>query len=378
VSAGTPPPGAARYSPAQLAGATLANLRGMTPGRLRRLCERCHGTEGALEALRSGRAFGLLVGDTPPSRRPELASLVAAWRARASEATTARLLEARGVHVWLEGGHDDPIGAGIPDRPAVLLGEGARPDVLGRPRVAVVGTRQATPHGAADARELGAYLAGEGVTVVSGLAIGIDGAAHEGALEAVGGVVGVVATGLDIVYPRRHAHLDACVRDHGVVVSETAYGIGPLRGRFPVRNRIIAALADVVVVVEATATGGARITAQHALDYGRPVLAVPGSRRNPAAAGTNALIADGAHPLLEWSDVVLALGMTPGDRRQRAAPAPPTGADARVLAALGGEPATPDELATRCALGITEIASALTRLARAGWISIERGCAWPR
>ena len=98
-----------------------------------------------------------------------------------------------------------------------------------------------------------------------------------------------------------------------MIVSEQAFGVGPRPGLFPVRNRIIAALADVVVVVEATIRGGARITAQYGLEYGRPVLAVPGSRRNPAAAGTNALIADGAHPLVDWSDVALALGMTPGD-----------------------------------------------------------------
>ena len=117
--------------------------------------------------------------------------------------------------------------------------------VFERPRVAVVGTRDATPHGLADARELGAYLASEGVTVVSGLAIGIDGAAHEGAIDAGGGAVGVVATGLDVVYPRRHAVLYERVRATGVLTGETGYGVGPLRSRFPVRNRIIAAFADV-------------------------------------------------------------------------------------------------------------------------------------
>ncbi len=128
------------------------------------------------------------------------------------------------------------------------------------PRVAIVGTRAATHHGLEDARELGGFLARAGVTVVSGLAIGIDGAAHEGALDAGGLVVGVVATGLDIEYPRRHRALYKRVREAGVVVTEHGYGVPPHPPRFPFRNRIIAALADFVVVVEATATGGARIT----------------------------------------------------------------------------------------------------------------------
>src|SRR5207245_8489766 len=127
--------------------------------------------------------------------------------------------------------------------------------------------------------------------------------------------IGIVATGLDVVYPRRHVALYERVRRHGVLLGEHTFGVAPGRARFPVRNRIIAALADVVVVVEATLKGGSRITAERALDYGRPLLAMPGSRRNPAAAGTNALIAAGAHPLLEPSDVLLAIGLTPGPRR---------------------------------------------------------------
>src|SRR5262249_32485782 len=146
--------------------------------------------------------------------------------------------------------------------------------------------------------------------------------------------VGVVATGLDIEYPRRHAALYRRVRTQGIVLGETGYGIGPTPWRFPVRNRIIAALADVVVVVEATLTGGARITAEHAARYDRTVFAVPGSRRNAAAAGTNALIADGAYPLTDWSDLLLALGMTPGARRSKPLRAAPDADGRAVLDAL--------------------------------------------
>ena len=226
-------------------------------------------------------------------------------------------------------------------------------------------------------REIGAVLADAGVTVVSGLAIGIDAAAHEGALDAGGVVVGVLGTGLDVVYPRRHRLLFDRVRRHGLLVSEFAYGLQPRPESFPIRNRIIAALADVVVVVEATARGGARITAERAVDYGRPVLAMPGARRNPAAAGTNALIADGAEPLLEPADVLLALGLTAGSRGHdtRVAPA---GTAAAVLHACGGEAATVDQLVSRTGLAPDQVAVAVRELERTGWIERSHGACWPR
>jgi DNA processing protein len=260
----------------------------------------------------------------------------------------------------------------------VLLAEGDEPTALSGPRVAVVGTRAATPHGLADAREVGEVLGRAGVSVVSGLAIGIDAAAHEGALDAGGAVVGVVATGLDVVYPRRHVALFQRVQRSGLVVSELGYGVQPRPGAFPVRNRIIALLADVVVVVEATLRGGARITAERALEYGRPVLAMPGSRRNPAAEGTNALIADGAHPLLDPTDVLLALGLTPGSRRVKRAP-PARGTEAaRVLTACGGEPATFDQLASRTGLTADQVAVAVRELERSGWLERAQGLCWPK
>jgi DNA processing protein len=259
----------------------------------------------------------------------------------------------------------------------VLVAEGSRPDALDQPRVAIVGTRAATPHGLADAHELAGTLAAAGVTIVSGLALGIDGAAHAGAVAAGGCTVGVVATGLDVEYPRRHRRLYHDVRAHGLVLGETGYGVRPDPTRFPIRNRIIAALADVVVVVEATLTGGARITADHALTYQRPVFAVPGSRRNPAAAGTNALIADGAHPCTDWTDLLLALGLTPAARRAPATRLAPDGDDTTVLRALGGEPATPEQIAARTHLDPARVAAALATLQRTGWVSLDRGVVWP-
>ena len=274
-----------------------------------------------------------------------------------------------------------PIDEGIDDRPAVLFTEGDRADALERPRVAVVGTRAATPHGLADARELGAALARAGIVVVSGLAIGIDGAAHEGALDAGGAVIGVVATGLDVVYPRRHGNLYQRVKAQGLIVGEQPFGIGPHPARFPVRNRIIAGLSDVTIVVEATQRGGARITARHALEYGRSVLAIPGSRRNPSARGCNELIAEGAQPLLDPADIAVALELSPGSRRHPARGRPDlagaTTEERAVFRALGGEPATADELVGRTGIAPGAVAVAVSGLTRAGRTSRAHGLVWP-
>jgi DNA processing protein len=363
----------------ELAGATLACLPSMTPRRLRALLELFGDCRAALAAVRGRRALAALVGSGVVHEQ-DRDRLARDW-AGADPCTIAVALASRGTRIYLLGSSGYPIADAVPDRPAVLLAEGARPEVLERPRVAIVGTRSASPHGLRDARDLGAHVARAGITVVSGLAIGVDGAAHEGALDAGGGVVGVVATGLDVVYPRRHSVLYERVRSEGLLVSESAFGVRPARDRFPVRNRIIAGLADVVVVVEATLTGGARITANYALEYDRPVLAVPGSRRNPAAAGCNALLADGAHPLLEPDDVLVALGMCAGGRRGWGAPPArptPSGEPAAVLKALAGEAATADQLASRTSLPPGRVALALRSLERDRWVEFSRGLVWPR
>ena len=341
----------------RLAAATLASLPGVTPARLDDLFERWPDPRRCLAALRSGD-------------RPD-------WVRAFDDASIASVLRARAPHVFVAGDDDYPIREPLPQQPRVLLGDGARVDALDRPRVAIVGTRAATPHGLADARELGAFLADTGFTIVSGLAIGVDGAAHEGALDAGGTVVGVVATGLDVVYPRRHARLFARVREAGLIVGEHGYGVGPEAGRFPVRNRIIAALADAVVVVEATPKGGTRSTVDRALEYARPVLAIPGSRRNPAAAGCNALLAEGATPLLEPTDVLVALDLAAGTTgwARRAAPPDPDGT--AVLRALAGEPATIDQACARSGLTPARLAGAARALERAGRLTRRHGLLWP-
>ena len=301
------------------------------------------------------------------------------WARAARPDATRALLQRRGTHVWIDGDGDTPIREAIPGRPPVLFGEGAAPDAFAAPRVAIVGTRSATPHGLADARELGGFLAAAGITVVSGLAIGIDGAAHEGALAGGGRAVGVVATGLDVTYPRRHRALYAGVREHGVVVSEHAYGIQPHAAQFPVRNRIIAALCDVCVVVEATVT-------RRRDDHGpvrerlrprgvRAARRAPQPRRGRLQRADQGRRADPARPGRHPHRT------GPGPRRSAVA----TGARAAVdadetaaLDALGGEPATIDQLVGRTGLSPGRLAGVLRRLEQAGHIEKGRGRWWPR
>ncbi|MGZ4795831.1 MAG: DNA-processing protein DprA [Acidimicrobiia bacterium] len=356
-----------------VAAAALVGLARMNPYRLRRLFAVWPDPRDVVRAVRTELAVDAL----REQGRRDPTDLVRGWSVRIDLDGTERLLEAHETHVRITGDDDYPIDTGIEDHPAVLLAEGRRPDALDRPRVAVVGTRAATPHGLADAYELGSVLARAGVTVVSGLAIGIDGAAHEGALDAGGAVVGVLGTGLDVVYPRRHTVLHHRVREHGLLVSEYCHGTQPHPSRFPARNRIIAGLADVVVVVEATATGGARITADRATDYGRELCVYPGSRRNPSARGSNEMLR-AAHVVVDPDDVLGVLGLTEGERRTP--PDAPTGTtveERTVLAALGGEPATVDEITSRCRLDPGPVAVAVAGLVRAGLVRRAHGLLWP-
>ncbi|HXJ79457.1 MAG TPA: DNA-processing protein DprA [Candidatus Methylomirabilis sp.] len=244
---------------------------------------------------------------------------------------------------------------GIPDPPDVLYVRGAlvREDALA---VAVVGSRRATEYGEGVAEELGAQLAARGITVVSGLARGIDSAAHRGALRAGGRTIAVLGSGVDVVYPPENRRLAARIEASGAVLSQFAPGTPPLPHHFPLRNRVIAGLALAVVVVEAAARSGALITARMAAEFGREVMAVPGRVTSPASRGAHALIRDGATLIESWEDVVAELparwrecvtSTTGGERAARADDRATTrhGEDAaRVLGVLGAEPATMDDI----------------------------------
>jgi DNA processing protein len=257
--------------------------------------------------------------------------------------------------------------------PAVLFTRGD-PSVISGPRVAIVGTRSASRYGVDLAFELGRDLSSCGVAIVSGLAVGIDGAAHAGALAAdTAPPIAVVGSGLDIVYPRRHESLWREVERRGVVMSEAPLGAPPERWRFPARNRVIAALADVVVVIESGETGGSMHTVAEAERRGRPVFAAPGSVRSATSAGTNRLLRDGAQVLCDAGDILVALGLSAALQRSVRDPRPePSAADAAVLDAVGWSPATLDALAGRTELPLGQLALAVDRLREAGWLC-ERG-----
>ena len=188
--------------------------------------------------------------------------------------------------------------------------------------MALVGTRSPTRYGIGVAAQFGADLAALGVSVVSGLALGIDGAAHEGATASGAPPIAVVAGGLDDPYPRRNARLWARVAEQGAVYSESPAGVRTEKWRFPVRNRLLAMLSDVVVVVESRHRGGALYTVEAAAARGIPVGAVPGSIRSPTSEGTNRLLADGCFPVCGVDDILTALALR-GVLLPAAAAAPP-------------------------------------------------------
>jgi DNA processing protein len=238
--------------------------------------------------------------------------------------------------------------------------------------VAVVGARAATLTGLEVARDLGRELAAAGVLVISGLARGIDAAAHRGALEAGGPTLAVLGCGVDLCYPPGHERLLEAVCGAGAVVSEDPPGTEPVAWRFPRRNRLIAALALGVVVVEAGERSGALSTARHAADLGREVLAVPGSVRSAQSRGTNRLIRDGAIPLLEVDDLAAALPelCLTAPRPGVGTPAAPPGDPAlrALLDLVGSDPVHPDQLAEATGAGAAEIAVRLCALELGGWV----------
>ena len=319
-----------------------------------------------------------------------------------------------------------------PEAPELLFFLGDLSAAATPARVAVVGTRSATRYGLGVAAQLGAELAAAGVAVLSGLALGIDGAAHEGACaaRAAGGAAGrpvaIVAGGLDDPYPRRHAGLWRRVAGAGTVLSECPAGVGNETWRFPLRNRLLAALAQVVVVVECHARGGSLHTVAAADRRARPVGAVPGSIRSPASCGTNGLLADGAFPVRDTADVLTALSLegaslefggpargaapgAPGSAAGRptsrhpfdasplgaavaegpgatppggALTQPPEAAQERtgrsVEQALEWEPSSLDQLLRRTRLPLAELAAELERLVTDGRVEEIAGGWWVR
>ena len=363
--------------------AALAGLPEMGPARLRGLLAD-DGPEMAWSRVVAGRLPPLVQHRLGARAEPLRKLWMDAARDRSVAEVWASIVEA-GFTVVTQGGPGYPEALVDDPEPPVLLFTAGHP-VLDddRPRVAIVGTRRCTGYGRDVAVELGRGLAAAGVVVVSGLALGIDAAAHLGALDAGGAPpVGVVGTGLDVVYPPTNRRLWERVVEVGQVVSEMPPGAGPTRWCFPARNRIVAGLADVVVVVESHAEGGSLHTVASALERSRPVLVVPGPIRSPASAGSNQLLADGAAPVCGIDDVLCALdllgrgpgpGSTPAqDRSPAMAGDGVTGDAAKALDALGWEPVHPDALAARTDLSPIRLGVAVAELRRRGLVDEVRG-----
>src|SRR5688500_7613109 len=291
----------------------------------------------------------------------------AAFRARFDERGFRCGLAERGLR-WLPRSDQrfPPLLRAIHDPPPGLFLRGAGSvEVLTRPAVAVVGARSCSAYGAQVARTLGRELAAAGLVVVSGLARGVDGEAHRGALEAGGLTVAVLGCGVDRDYPASHRELAAQVARDGLVASEYAPGVEPAPWRFPARNRIVAGLCAATVVVEAREASGALITADLALEEGRDVFAVPGEITSALSAGTNALLRLGAVPLTSSADVLTALGV---DATVAEPAVEPTGPAADVLACVRDAPVAADELVRVTGRSAGEIAVALSELELAGLV----------
>lgn len=345
-------------------------------------------TTSRLAALLAGRtaeeAFAIATGEMrPPATIGGLfardAELAVQWRAdgvrREPEAVWESCV-AGGVAVVVPG---DPLYPpqllDDPRRPAVLFVRGDLGVLDGR-RVGIVGTRNATQRGRETAARFGYELAAADVVVVSGLARGIDGAAHRGALAIERArPVAVVGNGPDRPYPKQHADLWEEVAARGALITEWPPGTQPDAFRFPLRNRILAALVEVLVVVESRERGGSLITAREAAERGVEVFAVPGSIHSRAAIGTNQLLCDGAAPVTETADVLMALGLDQRragrrrfDPRQR-----PSGADAEAVTVCRSGPKTLEQVAAELDVPLADAAMSIARLEHAGWLRETAG-----
>jgi DNA processing protein len=342
--------------------AALAALPGIGPARLRTLC--ADDCERSWALVREGRGHCFDGISTDHARQ-------LADAARTIDlATTSTALSTAGCTLVMWDDADYPERLREDPDPPVLLWLKGPARIEAGPTVGIVGTRRASPVGRAVAEELGRDLTAAGVGVVSGLALGIDGAAHRGALAAAEDTaarpIAVVGSGLDRPYPADHGTLWRRVGEVGLLVSETPLGHRPEPWRFPARNRIIAALSDVLVVVESHDRGGSLHTVREAMLRGVTVMAVPGSVRSSSASGTNALIADGCPVVRGVDDVLTALGLhTIGSG---CAPPPLSSVERQVLDALGGGAANVDDIIATTGLGLAVVAAAVVTLTVAGWV----------
>ena len=344
-----------------------------TPGMGREAARRLLAAFGSPRAvLQAGPAarrqvVGVAVADALDGLSPELSDLLAAthrWLASASATAPRRI-------VTLGDPHYPAALLQTADPPLMFYAEG-RIELLAVPCIAIVGSRHATPQGLSNARAFARALGEAGMTVVSGLAQGIDGAAHEGALLGPSSTIAVVGTGLDQVFPKRHAALAERIATEGLMLSEYALGMPPLAHNFPLRNRIITGLSRGTLVVEAALQSGSLISARLASEAGREVFAIPGSIHSPQSRGCHGLIKQGAKLVECAADVLEELQL-----QHRADPVAPTdvGVDSgeasedAVMTALGFEPANLDALVARTGWSAQQLNIRLLELELEGRVS---------
>jgi DNA processing protein len=269
----------------------------------------------------------------------------------------------------------------LADPPPAFFYVGRR-ELLNRPALAIVGSRNATPQGVDHAEAFAAALSAAGLTIVSGLALGIDAAAHRGGLSGAASSIAVLGTGLDRIYPPANRELAKRLAEDGGLLSEFSLGTPPLPANFPRRNRIISGLSRGVLVVEATVNSGSLITARLAAEQGREVFAIPGSIDSPFSKGSHRLIRDGAKLVETAADVLEELGLVaqaePAAAASRGAAVVGAGAPGRVLAALGHDPVGIDVLTERTGLPTDTVAAALVELELAGQIASLAGGSYQR
>jgi DNA processing protein len=350
----------------------LARLAPRIAGLLNRPRPRLHG----LLALEEAELVSAVAGE----RAEEVAGELHRFDA---DAARERLSSARVAGLCRHSPEYPPLLRDLDDAPAVLFASGC-PGELGRlheePAVAIVGTRNPSPYGTEVAYSLGRGLGAAGVPVVSGLALGIDATAHRGCLEGRGLPIAVLAGGPDVVYPRRHRRLHARVRETGVVLSELPPGTQPYRWSFPARNRIMAGLARMTVVVEAAEPSGSLITTEFARDLGRSVAAVPGRVTSRFARGTNGLLKDGAVPITRTEDILDELfgaGARPVPQASDGAPDPDDPVLASVLEAAE-KMGSVSAIAQATRLSTAEARVAIARLEADGFLVRRSLDGWER
>lgn len=348
----------------------LIRAHGIGPARATQLLDAFHSPEGIFAAgPRGWRSIGLEGKLHASLADPDWASVEADMR-------------------WLDAAGRDLITVQDPRYPTQLretLGAPLAlfiqgdPDLLPMPQLSIVGARSASPQGLENARAFAAELAGRGLVITSGLALGIDGAAHQGALDADGYTIAVFGTGLDRVYPARHRELAHRIAEKGLLISEFPPATASKAENFPKRNRVISALSLGVLVVEATLDSGSLITARYANEQGRDVFAIPGSIHNPMARGCHRLIRQGAKLVETVDDILEEIAPHIALHRQ-ASPAPTAGdpQDEALLATFGDDPLPFDGLLARSGLTVEMLSAALLRLELAGQVVAAAGGRYQR